>query len=86
MTGWIGLGIKIIPWVLEAISWVEKFIATKGKHKQDAAVYMIKSFVGVAETATARELLDDKEIDSTVRKVIDLVVHLENLIATKRAG
>ena len=84
MTNWIGLGMKLLPWIV--VKWVEKFISAKGQRKQDAAVYMIKSFVGVAESVTARNLLDDEEVESTVRKIIDLTVHLENLITRKRAA
>ena len=64
MTNWIGLGMKLLPWIVEAVKWVEKFISAKGQRKQDAAVYMIKSFVGVAESVTARNLLDDEDIST----------------------
>ena len=46
--GWITLGMKLLPYIVEAVSWVEKFVERKGKQKQDAAVYMVKSILGVA--------------------------------------
>ena len=84
--GWLSLGLKLLPWIVEAVQWVEKFISAKGSRKQDAAVYMIKSFVGVAESATARNLLDDDEVEAATRQVINAVVALQNLIAKKDAA
>ena len=40
--GWLSIGIKVLPYIVEAVQWVEKFIMARGKPKQDAAVEMIK--------------------------------------------
>ena len=81
--GFVQIGLKLLPYIVEAVQWVEKFITSKGKYKQDAAVYMVKSILGVAERGMDRDILDDDEVESATRKVIDAVVALQNLIASK---
>jgi hypothetical protein len=81
---WLGMGIKLLPYIVEAVRWVEKFITTKGKYKQDAAVYMVKSILGVAEVGTDRDLLDDEAVEKATREVIDAVVALQNVVARFR--
>lgn len=83
--GWVTLGMKLLPYIVEAVGWVEKFVTRKGREKQDAAVYMVKSIVGVAEIADGRDLLDDAEVEDATRKVIDAVVALNNIVASKRS-
>jgi hypothetical protein len=84
--GWITLGIKLLPYIVEAVTWVEKFITEQGQRKQDAAVYMVKSILGIAESASARDLLDDDDVEAATRKVIDAVVALQNVVAKKHAS
>lgn len=81
--GWISLGIKLLPFIVDAVQWVERFVNGKGKTKQDAAVYMVKAGLGVAERALDRDVLDDDEVETATRKVIDAVVALQNLLAKK---
>ena len=83
--GWVTLGMKLLPYIVEAVGWVEKFVTRKGREKQDAAVYMVKSIVGVAEIADGRDLLDAAEVEDATRKVIDAVVALNNIVASKRS-
>ena len=82
--GFLQIGLKLLPYIVEAVQWVERFITTKGKYKQDAAVYMVKSILGVAERGMDRDILDDDEVESATRKVIAAVVALQNLIASKQ--
>jgi hypothetical protein len=81
--GFVQIGLKLLPYIVEAVQWVEKFITSKGKYKQDAAVYMVKSILGVAERGMDRDILNDDEVEAATRKVIDAVVALQNLIASK---
>jgi hypothetical protein len=83
--GFLAIGLKLLPFIVEAVSWVEKFVTRKGKAKQDAAVYMVKSIVGVVEIADGRDLLDDDDVEVATRKVIDAVVALQNVIMHKRS-
>ena len=84
--GWITLGAKLLPYIVEAVTWVEKFITERGQRKQDAAVYMVKSILGIAESASARDLLDADDVEEATRKVIDAVVALQNVVAKKHAS
>jgi len=81
--GFLQIGLKLLPYIVEAVQWVEKFITTKGKYKQDCAVYMVKSILGVAEAGVNKDLLDDDQVEAATRKVIDAVVALQNIIAKK---
>ena len=83
--GFLQIGLKLLPYIVEAVQWVERFITTKGKYKQDAAVYMVKSILGVAERGMDRDILDDDEVESATRKVIDAIVALENLLKKKKS-
>jgi hypothetical protein len=82
--GWVTLGIKLLPFIVDAVQWVERFVNGKGKEKQDAAVYMIKAGLGVAERALDRDVLDDDQVETATRKVIDAVVTLQNLLSQKQ--
>ena len=82
--GWLSLGLKLLPFIVEAVNWVEKFITAKGKYKQDAAVYMVRSSLAVADVVADRVVLNDDDVEAGTRLLIDAVVALQNLIAKKR--
>jgi hypothetical protein len=82
--GWLNIGIKVLPYIVEAVQWVEKFITTRGKPKQDAAVEMVKKMLDLAEAGTNQDLLNDDDVEAATRKVIDAVVALQNLITKKK--
>lgn len=77
------IGLRLLPFIQEAVSWVEKFVQARGKRKQDCAVYMVKSILGVAEAGVNRDLLNDEDVEKATRAVIDSVVALNNLIQQK---
>lgn len=83
--GWLALGMKLLPYIVEAVNWVEKFVTEKGQRKQDAAVYMVKSTLNLVEVGANRDILDDDKIEAATRSVIDAVVHLQNLVSEKRS-
>ena len=83
--GWLALGMKLLPYIVEAVNWVDKFVTEKGQRKQDAAVYMVKSTLNLVEAGANRNILDDDQIEAATRSVIDAVVHLQNLVAEKRS-
>jgi hypothetical protein len=80
---WISIGLKLLPFIVEAINWVEKFIMKKGVEKQDAAVKMTLSMLGIAEEAMDKNIMNDKDVEKATRHVIDAVVALQNLLASK---
>lgn len=81
--GFLQIGLKLLPYIVEAVQWVEKFITTKGKYKQDCAVYMVKSILGVAEAGVNKDLLNDEKVEEATRAVIDAVVALQNVLEKK---
>ncbi len=83
--GWVTIGLKILPFIVEAVNWVEKFVTRKGQEKQDAAIKMCVSMLGIAEAALERDILEDSEVEEAARKTIDAVVALQNIIAKKQA-
>ena len=86
MGAFIRAGLTLLPMILEAVSWVEKFVNRKGSEKQDACVELVKSMVNITDTAGLDLDMSDKDIDSATRKVIDAVVALQNLVAKKRTA
>ena len=83
--GWVTIGLKLLPFIVEAVNWVEKFVARKGQAKQDAAIALVVSMLGIAEAALERDILSDSEVEDAARKTIDAVVALQNIIARKQA-
>ena len=83
---WIALGMKLLPFIVDAVQWVEKFITQKGQYKQDAAVYMVKSILGIVEQGTNKDLLNDDDVETATRAVIDAIVKLNNVIASRQVN
>jgi len=83
--GFLQATLKIVPFVVEAVQWVERFVRRKGREKQDAALQVILSMLSVAEHAKEVDLLDDEEVEAATRKVIDAIVALENLLKRKKS-
>jgi hypothetical protein len=81
---WIAIGLKLLPFIVEAINWVEKFIIKKGVEKQDAAVKMTLSMLGIAEEAMNKDILNDRDVEESTRRVIDAIVALQNLLVSKQ--
>tara|TARA_Y100001951_G_C11057935_1_gene139226 strand:+ start:57 stop:311 length:255 start_codon:yes stop_codon:yes gene_type:complete len=81
--GFLQIGMKLLPYIVEAVNWVEKFIKRKGQAKQDAAIQMVLSMLGIAESAKDKDLLNDSDVETATRKVIDAVVALQNVISKK---
>jgi hypothetical protein len=84
--GWVTIGLKLLPFIVEAVNWVEKFVARKGQAKQDAAIALVVSMLGIAEAALERDILSDSEVEDAARKTIDAVVALQNVIARKQSA
>ena len=62
---WLTIGLKLLPFILEAVNWVEKFVTRKGAEKQDAAIKMALSMLGIAEAALEKDLLVDSEVEAS---------------------
>ena len=40
--GWLSVGLKLLPFIVEAVNWVEKFITAKGKYKQEKLLHLLQ--------------------------------------------
>lgn len=83
---WAEIGFRALPYVLAAVSAVEKFVAGKGKDKQDAAVEMVKTMLEAVEGSADKNLLDDAQVEAAVRAAINAIVDLQNVIAAVKAS
>jgi hypothetical protein len=87
MVKWIKLASTIIPMIVSAIHWVEQWASEKeSKQKQDAAVEVVQTLLGISSEVSGRELISDDRVESIVRQIIDLVVLLENTVAEIRGN
>lgn len=73
--------LQFLPSILQAISAVERFVKTRGKQKQEAAIDLIRDGLIAAEDITDRDLLDDPEVEKATRHLIDEIVTFRNIVA-----
>jgi hypothetical protein len=84
--GWLSIGVKLVPYIVGAVEAVERFVTAKGQPKEDAAVGMIHSILQAVEVGADRDLLHDAEVNLATRKVMQAVVELQNVIASRKSG
>lgn len=78
---WITGVAKLIPLIFTAITAVERIAtAKKGKEKQDEAIAMIGDLVPLVEGSIGRDVVNEAEVQTAIRKVIDAVVALQNVV------
>ena len=83
---WVEIGFRALPYILAAVTAVEKFVKGKGQEKQDAAVAMVETMLLATEGVTGKDLLDNDKVQTAVRHAIDAVVALQNTIAAVKAS
>lgn len=78
---WITGALKLFPLILTAVSSIERIAsAKKGKEKQDEAIAMVGDLVPLIEGSIGREVVNEKDVQDAIRKVIDAVVALQNVL------
>lgn len=77
---WITGALKIVPLIIAAVNAVERMSGKKGKEKQDEAIGLIGDLVPVIEASIGRDVVDEAEVQGAIRKVIDAVVALQNVV------
>jgi len=83
--GWLTLGFKLVPLILAAVNAVERLVVTKnGKDKQNAAIDMVGDLMPLIESSIGREIVNESSVQDAMRKVIDAVVALQNVISDVR--
>lgn len=86
MSAWVTVGLRLLPLIVTAVQAVERMAgALKGKDKQDAAVGLVGDLVPLLEAGVGREFVAEEKVQDAIRKVIDAVVSLQNVIADVRA-
>lgn len=84
--GWMTAGLRLVPLVIAAVQTVERLaIAMKGKDKQDAAIGMVGDLVPMIEAGIGRDVVSESAVQDALRKVIDAVVALNNVVADVKA-
>lgn len=82
----LGTVTKIIPLALGLITAVEKiFGAGKGQEKKDAYLEGIMAALGVVESVTNKDLVDNAEFRTLLGNLADNVVSINNFIRDFRA-
>lgn len=75
---------RLFPYILTAVEAIEKLMKSgKGKEKQDAAADLAKTLLASIEGSLGKDLLNDADVDKAVRGVIDAIVALQNIVASK---
>ena len=80
---WLSIGLKIVPYIFGAVSAVERFLTAKGVTKEDAAVAMTHAILQAAEAGADRDLLNDADVNKATREVMQAIVALQNVIASR---
>jgi len=83
MVGWLVIAARIVPLVWTAVQAVERLVKGKGQEKQDAAVDLVGDLLATVEGAAGKDLLNDAAVVAAVRRLIDAVVAVQNVIATR---
>lgn len=76
----------IVPGVVEVEDAAWKLGTLHGNEKQDAVVQMVRRALAVANTVTERQLAEDPDVERATRGVIDAVVALHKITATRAAA
>lgn len=83
---WLGLGSRLVGFIVAAVNFVEKFVPKKGAEKLEAAEVAILGFVSNVEGEVAERLLLVPEVKEAVKEVVNAVVNLQNKLAKFAAG
>ena len=81
--GFLGIGLKLLPYIVSAVEAVERLIRTKGEETENAAVGMGHAILQTVEAGTDRDLLNDEDVNRATRDVMRAVVSLQNVIKSK---
>ena len=86
--GFLGIGLKLLPYIVSCVNAVEQFLkgGQRGEEKENAAVGMVHAILQTVEVGIDRDLLNDADVNRATREVMQAVVALQNVIASKRAG
>ena len=78
---WLSLGLKLVPIIMGAIRTVENTSTKKGEDKRTDALQTIDAFVSSLEGSCNATVTQVGDVRDAVKKVIDALVELQNVIA-----
>ena len=86
--GWLGIGFKLVPMVIEGVRTAEKIISGRnaGKRKEDAVIDLVRSMLHTGEAGRDREALNDPATLGAIRGLIAAIVHLLNVVSSRPSG
>ncbi len=86
MPNWLVVGLRLVPIIINAVNFVEKFIRSlKGKDKEDAAVELAGDMLQTIEGIAGKDLVDDPLVQQAIRNVMQAVVSLQNVVRDVKA-
>lgn len=77
---WITGALKLFPLILTAVNAIERMSSKKGKEKQDEAIALVGDLVPIIEAGVGRDVINEAGVQDAIRKVIDAVVSLQNVV------
>ena len=87
MGNFLAIGLKLLPYIVHCVQAVEGFLKgdKRGEEKENAAVGMVHAILQTVEVGADKDLLNDSDVNTATRKVMQAIVALQNVIASKRA-
>lgn len=72
--------LKWLPAIVQAVKAVEEVSSAKGKAKLDVAIGVFGTLVQSVESTIPREILNEAKVQDAIRKVMDAIVALQNVV------
>ena len=82
--GFLAIGLKLLPFILNAVDTIERCVRAPSEDKENAAVGVVHSILQTVEAGADRDLLNDDDVNRATRDVMRAVVSLQNVIASKQ--
>lgn len=83
---WVSLGVRFVPFVIQAILNAQKVKDAKGPAKKQAVKDAVEAGVPGLESALEKDVLNDAKVMEATSSYIDAYVALQNAIAASKAS
>ncbi len=78
---WVTGALKLIPLIIAAVGAIERIAsAKKSRETQDEAIALVGDLVPLVEASIGRDVINESSVQDAIRKVIDAVVSLQNVV------
>jgi hypothetical protein len=82
--GFLSIGLRLLPFVMQAVDMIERCVRAPSGEKEDAAVGVVHSILQTVEAGVNKDLLNDDDVNRATRDVMRAVVSLQNVLASKQ--